>query len=169
MSRIILLDCETSGLNPEIHEILEIGALKVDTGEDFSVKIIPQRMHEMDAAAVKLNGYSPELWISALPLSDALLSLNEFVGEDSRMMAYNVSFDRMFLERAYRSVDIEYPFHYHHFDLLTLAWYRLHEGSPLSLKSVCTQLKIEREPDTHSALEGVRASYRVFKRLTERV
>lgn len=165
MNKIILIDLETTGLDPQTHEILEIGAINVDTGAEFSVKVQPIHIESADTVAMKVNGYSAEQWITAVPLPTALVLLKEWVGEGKYMMSYNVSFDRMFIEKAYKECGIEYPFYYHHFDLLTLAWYRLHAGSPLSLKSVCTQLKLEAEPDIHSALEGCRAAYRVYQKL----
>lgn len=165
MKKIILVDLETTGLDPQVHEIIEIGAINVDTGAEFSIKVQPSHIETADPVAMKVNGYTDEKWVGAVPLCDALMLLKEFAGEGKYMMSYNVSFDRMFTEKAYKECEIGYPFYYHHFDLLTLAWYRLHAGSPLSLKSVCKQLRLEEEPDVHSALEGCRAAYRVYQKL----
>lgn len=165
MKKIILIDLETTGLDPQLHEIIEIGAINVDTGSEFHIKVQPTHIETANVVAMKVNGYTEEKWEGAVSLAHALVRLGEFVGEGKYMMSYNVSFDRMFIEKAYKECDIEYPFYYHHFDLLTLAWYRLHAGSSLSLKSVCTQLKLEEEPDVHSALEGCRAAFRVYQKL----
>ena len=164
---IIFLDCETTGLNPDKHEILSIGAVKED-GTTFECKVIPLHIKEADPKALEINGYKKEDWDEAFFLPHALQLLNDFVGTDMPyFMAYNASFDLSFLEKAYRDCNLPWPFHYHKLDLLTLAWSKLPAESSLSLKNVCLALSIEPEPAIHGALNGTQKAYEVYKKLTK--
>lgn len=169
MNNIIFLDCETTGLNPDKHEIIEIGAVKED-GTTFECKVIPLHIKEADPEALKINGYNLKDWGESFLLHHALQLLNEFVGKDMPyFMAYNTSFDLSFLEKAYRDCNLPWPFHYHKLDLLTLAWAWREKtwdmNLSLSLKNVCLALGIEPEPAIHSALNGAQKAYEVYKKL----
>lgn len=162
---MIIIDLETTGLDPFKHEIIEIGAIDVDTGETFEVKVHPIRIKEAEPEAMRVNGFDAEEWANeAFMLTNALYLLNQFVGNGRpAVMGYNVSFDRAFLERAYVESHMKYPFHYLHLDLMTLAWYRFRKT--LSLKNVCEALDIEPEANVHRALAGAKCAYEVYKKL----
>ena len=105
----MIVDIETTGTNPDIHEIIEIGAVNEVTGETLSLKVVPIHIHTADPRALEVNGYTPEAWKDAVTLGHALLRLKQF-SINGRvlpfMLGYNVSFDRMFLEKAYRECGI---------------------------------------------------------------
>ncbi len=164
---MIILDLETTGLNPDIHEIIEIGAVKVESGEIFSVKVLPTRIVDADPVALKVNGYSDEAWENATPLFAALAQLNAFVGSDKpHMMAYNVSFDKAFLEKAYgtEGVEVEYPFDRRALDLMSIACWEF-RTDPCSLKYACISLGIDPEDAVHNALAGALKAREVYNKL----
>jgi len=166
MPNIIILDLETTGLDPFKHEILEIGAVNVATGETFECKVHPLRIKEADPKALEINGYNKAEWEEAFLLPNALKLLNEFVGiSQPYFMAYNASFDLSFLEKAYQDCALPWPFHYHKLDLLTMAWDILEKGLSLSLKNVASVLGIPPEPAVHRALAGALCAYQVYKKL----
>lgn len=167
---MIILDLETSGLDSETHEIIEIAAVNAETGEEFEVKVHPLHLDRADPKALEVNGYRKEDWDEAFLLPNALKLLSEFVGggevsspQATMVMAYNVSFDRSFLERAYRMCSLPYPFHYHHLDLMTLVWAEM--KTTLSLKSACLANGIPPEADVHRALGGARSAYQLYKKI----
>lgn len=167
MNDLIIIDLETTGLNPERHEIIEIGAVKPHTGEVFEVKVHPMRIKDAEQKALEINGYKKEEWEEAFLLPNALKLLSIFVGNTRPyMMAYNVSFDRSFLEKAYKDCNLAYPFHYHHLDLLTLAWAKLPAGSSLSLKNAALSLGLTPEESIHRALGGARCANSLLASLT---
>lgn len=64
---IVVVDLETTGLNPDDHEILQIGALKVDERtlaviDAFEIKVKPQHIDTAEESALEINRYDPELW-----------------------------------------------------------------------------------------------------------
>ena len=164
---LIILDIETSSLDPSKGEILEIGAVRIATGEAFEVKIHPLRIKDADPEALAVNGYNKKDWEEAFLLPHALQLLSEFVDlAPAYLMAYGVSFDRSFLEKAYRDCNLPYPFHYHHLDLMTLAWAHSKEGDPLSLSAVASRLGVAPEAKPHRALAGAVCSWEVYQNLT---
>ncbi len=169
MNKIALIDLETTGLDPQKHEIIEIGCALFDLGNEsepdtFEVKIHPLRIADADSTALRINGYNKEEWADAYMLRNALLLLNEFVGE-AYFMSYNATFDWPFIVKAYHDSHLKDPFHYHRLDILTLAWDRLPTGAFLSLKKVCEHFDIPPEPQVHRALNGALAAHKVFRKL----
>ena len=164
---LVIIDLETSGLDPLVHEILEIGAVRAADGAEFEVKVWPLR--KVDPEAAKVNGYTPEKWREeAFLLPQALKLLAEFVGTDAYMTAYNVSFDRPFLEKAYRDCNLPYPFHYRHLDLMTLAWAKSIFGLPPSLKEACDIFNVPPESEVHRALNGAQCAHGLYQKFNQK-
>lgn len=157
---ICVLDLETTGLDPQTNEIIEMGAIL--NGKEFEVKIKPKRIDNADEGALEINGYNEKDWEDAIDSHDAFADLYDFA-KGTKLMAYNVTFDWSFLRlHPYFINDI---FRYHRLDIMTLAWAHLPVGSSISLKNVCKALDIEPEPETHRAINGARCAYQVLDKL----
>ena len=69
------LDCEFGGLDPELHDITEIGVIVTDyrlaeLGEaEWKVRARAERITPESA---QISGYDPERWKDAVPLRQAL-------------------------------------------------------------------------------------------------
>jgi oligoribonuclease (3'-5' exoribonuclease) len=71
---IAVTDVETKGLEPDIHEIIEIGLILVDQPsltilDMLDVKVRPEHIERASEAALALNGYNQQEWRSAVSLS----------------------------------------------------------------------------------------------------
>lgn len=100
--RFIVFDFETTGLDPKKHEIIEIGAIRVnrdgDQHETFSTLVIPNgrisskitEITGIDRAMIKVDG---------VPMLEAIDQFRQFVG-NLPMVAFNANFDRAFLSSA---------------------------------------------------------------------
>lgn len=99
MNREIVLDTETTGLNPEEgHRIVEIGCVElsnhVPTGRTYHQFVNPERDIPEDAQRIHKLG---EAFLSGQPrFSEICGQLIEFVG-DSRLIMHNAPFDMGFL------------------------------------------------------------------------
>jgi DNA polymerase III epsilon subunit-like protein len=170
---LLFFDCETSGLSPIYHEMIEVGCILTDpTGrtvlKEYEAKILPTKPVDPNAAAV--NGYSAEKWASeAVSLS---LALKEVVSmaKDAVLVAHNAAFDWGFLESAIRQNAMRYPGPYHKCDTVAMAWPLLKEGKVpnLKLQTLTEYFKIS-HLDAHTALSDVRACRDLYLRLMELV
>lgn len=171
---LIFLDLETTGLQVQKHEIIEIGALKVNCKKPFNiveeleVKVKPKSIEKADKKALKVVRYTSEEWIRASSLEEALAKLEEF-GRNGVLVGYNVNFDWAILNRAYYSLGTTDPFYYHRLDVMPMAYCKLygkHSLKRFSLGEVCKYLKVKRENE-HRALSDAKTTYLLFKKLME--
>lgn len=171
---LIFLDIESTGLEIQKHEIIEIGALKVNPKrpfnvlEEFEVKVAPERLKEADEDALKIVGFSKEEWAGAVTIAEALKKLDRFA-EGGTLVGFNVTFDWAMLDRAYFLAGRTDPFHYHRLDVMSMVYEKLYSKPSIkrfSLGEVCKYLGIERKTK-HRALDDARVTYLAFKKLFE--
>lgn len=172
-ARFAFIDVETSGLNPDIHEIIEIGCLIVTQNEagnyviekEVELKVQMTRPELAEPAALRVNGYDAAAWMFAYTMPQALEALNKET-KDTVFVAHNVAFDWSFVDKAYRDAGMEHGFHYHKIDTLSIAFAKLRgtDAKHLSLRALCERFAITNER-AHTALADCRATFEVFKKL----
>jgi len=95
------IDIETTGLNLEKNEIIEIGCVittsELEIIEEFELKIKPEYIENADPVALKVNHYNKKDWESSFSLKDAMKIFSEKV-KNCIMVGHNVAFDAGFLE-----------------------------------------------------------------------
>jgi DNA polymerase-3 subunit epsilon len=96
----IAFDTETTGLSPVMDRVVEIGAVKFDTGGnilgEFQTLINPQRIIPPNVTAV--HGITNEEVQDAPPAGSVLPAFLEFLGTcDNILIAHNASFDAGFI------------------------------------------------------------------------
>ena len=120
---IVGLDIETTGLDPDKHQILSIGACTIgENGDpkDIFYRKIEHNDYLISPQAMRVNGIDIRLWFG----KDMVTTISNFSEwlisqygstEPIHALGYNVgSFDVQFLKRQYRDL---YPFHYRSIDL----------------------------------------------------
>ncbi|MBP6912721.1 MAG: hypothetical protein KBB86_02185 [Candidatus Pacebacteria bacterium] len=81
--RLAFIDVETTGLNPDKHELIQIGIVLADQTwegdkvtlkhvDEIELKIKPERISDADPQALRVNGYTPAEWIFAYSLPEAM-------------------------------------------------------------------------------------------------
>jgi len=173
------LDCEFGGLDPEQHDITEIGVIVTDyrlaeRGEkEWKVLGRPERITPEAAAIFR---YDPEVWAAeGVPVRRALTELAALLPARHTVVpaGQNVRMDVQFLERAYRRCGIPYPFDYHVIDLATLyyAW-SLVAGetvAALSLRQAATTAGLITGATPHRALAAARLTLEAFRHYVGRL
>jgi DNA polymerase III epsilon subunit family exonuclease len=101
-ARFIVADLETTGLDPDTDQIIEIGAIRVNRDADlhqtFTVLVNPGR--KLPAKIVKLTGITDaQLEQDGCDIALAMGQFLDFVGEDM-LVFYNAPFDIAFLTNA---------------------------------------------------------------------
>ena len=174
--KIAIVDFETTGLDPEIHEIIEIGMVIVDADtleieDEFSIKVRPVFPNLATQEAIAVNGYNHESWKDAVYLERALYLM--FLKSKTMVFAsWNVTFDWSFMHRALRKNRIEDPFHRRKFDIASMAYTRIFgafgsywNDKEMSLREVCLRFDLPEESFPHTALNGAQCAYQVFKKI----
>ena len=155
-----VVDLETTGLDPTIDGIIELGAIRVRGGhpvEEYSSLIDPG--FELDEFIVSLTGITNDDLSSAPDILQALPSFLDFLGDDP-IVGHNVGFDLGFLRSAADDLDREVAPDY----INTLRISRLlypemehHRLSDMASRFGCT------DAGAHRALTDCRTTYRVFE------
>ena len=98
MNRQILLDTETTGLDPKSgHRVIEIGVEIVNrkfTGSEFHTYLNPER--EIDEEAEKIHGLSFEFLSDKPKFYEVLDEFLEYI-KDSELLIHNAPFDIGFI------------------------------------------------------------------------
>jgi DNA polymerase III alpha subunit (gram-positive type) len=168
---IAITDLETTGVDPRIHEIVEIGLLVVDQRslgivDTLDVKVRPQHVERASETALLLNGYNEDDWKNAWNLREALFLYGEKT-HDAIFCSHNVTFDWSFINEAFRITGIENRLNYHRLDLFTMAWALLRKSDleEFNLNKVAAYLGVNEEPIPHRAINGATTAYEIFRRL----
>lgn len=108
MSREIVLDTETTGLDFIVDRITEIGMVeiyeKIPTGNTFQAYVNPQIMLSEDA--IRISGLNNEfLWKKPL-FKEIAQDVIDFIG-DSPIVAHNAQFDMHFLNKELNNIGIK--------------------------------------------------------------
>lgn len=93
----VVIDFETTGLNPLLDNIIEIGALKISCGEivdEYTSLINPNC--NISTSISNLTGITNDMVTNAPTLSDVLPAFLSFI-ETSYVLAHNANFDINFL------------------------------------------------------------------------
>jgi len=161
-SHHVVLDVETTGLDPERDEVVEIACRRWSRDVELDrlhLLLKPTRplgvsaaVHGLDEALLRREGRDP---------AQALAELEDFVG-DSLVVGHNVAFDLALLAGHARRLGRRLP-DWPHADTLTLARRVLRTGS-LRLGDLAERLGLEWRP-THRAMDDAAATALLLARL----
>ncbi len=173
-TQFVALDIETTGLDIQKHEIIEIGCILFSYNEkkqSFKIddecvfKIKPERIADANKTSLKINKYNEFDWQDAIPLKKGLQKVMKKV-KGRVMVAHNASFDYHFLDLACKAEQVDNTLHYHILDTLSMAYVRLQgtDATQLSLRFLCDYFSIENKK-AHTALADAKATYELFVKL----
>lgn len=170
---IAFIDIETTGLDRDVHEIIELAAVitKMKDGElvvvdQIDLKIQPKHIETAEAQALRINGYNEADWLFGISLEEAMKIFSEKT-DGAIFAAHNITFDYGFIEQAFKTTGVPNKMHFHKLDTISLAFGILHSNDDLgklSLRALCEKYGIENKK-AHSAFADTYALYEVFKKL----
>lgn len=161
---LAFIDVETSGLDVQIHEILEIAIIHSD-GREYTTKVQPNHIESAEVEALGINGYNPDEWADA-PTSKEVAPKVANLLADCILIGQNVRFDAKFVEKFHRRNGVDIRFDYHIIDTATLIFEHLVPCGleSLSLNPACAFLGIETE-EVHRAHGGAIRAKLLYEKL----
>ena len=166
VSKYVIIDIETTGLNVDIAEIIEIGALKIydyEVIDEFQCLI--KTSQKIDKSIEKLTGITDEmLQNKGIELSIAIKKLFDFI-DDNTVIGYNVKFDMDFLTRA--SIQLGEDYHIKKSkDVLNLIKKKVDGIKDYKLSTVAEYLSVDTD-GKHRALRDCNILFEVINELNK--
>jgi DNA polymerase-3 subunit epsilon len=107
--RVVVVDTETRGLDPERDPMVAIGGVAVDEGGidagDSFEAVIADAPRGGSVSDIVVHGIGVEAQARGLPACDALAAYADWVG-DARCVGFHAGFDRTVLRRAAASAGV---------------------------------------------------------------
>lgn len=172
MQNLIVLDLETSGLNPERNSMVSLGAVHYQSGEEFYGECRVQPMSKIDKFALAINGFTeaqvtdenkqkPEdLYVKFLQWAskwENVLLAGQQVG----------SFDILFLKHIHETSHLtqttKWPFGHRSLDLHSVCFAKYNKS--LGLDGILETIGLSPEVKPHNALNGAKLEAEAFKLL----
>lgn len=168
---IVVIDTETTGLDPAKHEVIEFAGIKIDPVtleviDTLTFKVKPLHIETAQSKALEVNGYTPEAWAEAIDPLDAAQKIAKFCAY-TVIVGHNVRFDFGFIHALFDSQGVKARIDYHVVDTVSLAYTKLAKQglASLTLANVCKFLDIDPEDSVHRAMAGAEKCYEVYKKL----
>ena len=180
---MIAVDTEGSGIGPETHSIVSIGAIDMDNpSRQLYEECRVWEGARINDQALEVNGFTKEQITDPAKQSEAEL-VHKFAawaeGSNDRTMAgQNISYDRDLLQAAaIRAKHTAWPFAHRTIDTHSLAWMHMvkrgltppvdpqKKHSALNLDAILNYCGIPEEPTPHNALTGAKCHAEVIARL----
>lgn len=161
----VAIDLETTGLVPKRDRIIEIGAIRVEDGEEtarFHTMVNPRQ--ELDPRIVELTGITGEMVENAPEIGDIIHEVIEFCGE-LPLLGHRVIFDYSFLKRA--AVNHGLAFEKAGVDTLRLCRLFMPEWEKKNLAAACGFFGIRQEA-FHRALGDAWSAHLLYRELVKR-
>ena len=168
--RQIILDTETTGLEPELgHRIIEIAGVELVnrrfTGHNFHRYCNPGR--ESDAGALEIHGLTSEFLSDKPKFKDVAAELLDFI-TGVELVIHNAAFDVAFLNRELDLVDLKRVTDYCPSVVDTLRMAKdLHPGKRNNLNALCERYQVDNSGrKLHGALLDAQLLAEVYLAMT---
>ncbi len=176
LTSLFVIDLEMSGSNPQTHEILDIGGVRVTLKDglpeerSWSSRVKPRHIGNAIPAALKVSGYSPKAWAKGIDIEPAMAQFAA-TGAGAIITGWGIGQDMAFLVEAFKRRGEAWPFAPMAIDVQLIARKVLSrtggDVDRFNLGHVADRLGIGRMGE-HGALEDAYATYDVLVKLLER-
>ena len=161
----VVIDCETTGLNPEYDEIIEFAAAKIRNCEivdTFTTLIKPKR--KIDDFIEDLTGITNEMLLGAPTIKEVINDISSFIGNDI-IVGHFVHFDINFLYDELLN-NLSIMFDNDRMDTCFLARKIFPEFKNHKLSTLADNLNLQYKP-SHRSMPDVLATYSLYEYLTK--
>lgn len=177
---LAFIDLETTGFDPEKHEVIEIGGIiakqipmpgkgpRLEVIDEFEFKIKPEHLETSSPEALRVNGYNDADWLFAPSLAEVMKIIQEKTA-GCIIVGQNVNFDWSFLEASFKKCGLENKMHYHKLDLIPIAFAKTYHSNDFDwydLDTMARHYGVE-NPKAHTALADIKTTFEIYKKLLE--
>ena len=167
----VWVDTETTGLDPDVNDIIEVAILRLNPdGIEWVIhsKVKMERPENAHPKALEVNGYTEEAWADAEDPKVFWQKVADCGILDEAIVAgQNVRFDAGFLNATFKRHGIKTRMDYHLYDTCTLTLEHLLPWmESISLVPTCVALGIPVK-NAHTALADCRLAMEVDKVLRQ--
>ena len=173
---LCFLDFETTGLDKERHDIIDVAAVRVtgDPGPDWEStwretvvidsKVKPAHPY-VEPFVARLNGYSPKAWEDARSLPDVLVELYDAIN-NSIICGSNPQFDYDFVKSGFEALGWNFPrmLSHHKIDVPMLGIKMLLEGKVEKIRQNVLAQHFGLGEQEHRAMTDVRQCMEIFRK-----
>jgi DNA polymerase III alpha subunit (gram-positive type) len=169
---LLFIDLETTGLDEDIHEIIEIAALIVHQPDlqvvnSYYTKTIPEHIETADPKALKILNYSSKSWQDAIPLKTALTEIAA-LAPDCILAGWSVQTEWDFLNAATKRLGLSYFYTHRLLEVSALAFVKFRHDPNVNFLNLPTiSNKLDVYLDQHKPDSDIRATFEIFKKLIE--
>ncbi len=160
----VVIDIETSGLRPEKHEIIELGAIKVkehEIAERFTLFVKPTK--PIVSEIQKITGITNEILDhEGVPLSSAINQFVEFI-KDLPIVSHNIEFDIKFLHYACKACNLPLTMN-QKIDTLVISKKMLKQVKSYKLSALAEHFGIETR-QLHRSLSDCETTHELYEKL----
>lgn len=160
----VVVDLETTGLSPDKHHIIEIGAMKVKEGkvvDTYSELLYPG--YPLPPMITEITHITDTMLVGKPSFGKVAQSFYEFL-EELPLLGHNVAFDYRFLKVNFERLGIAYERKL--IDTLTIAKELHGELESRSLENMCGYYNLHNE-SAHRAFEDVKVTYQLYNRMRD--
>ena len=164
MKHLLFLDIETTGLNAEKDELIELSALRLSPDAQKEIATfdeLVQPTSNISPFITRLTGISNTMVSEARTLEEVHADFARFLQPNDIICGHNILFDIRFLRAKGFEINNE------HLDTFPLANILLPDEPSYSLEVLTKRLNIEHS-NAHRAMADVRANADLFKEMLER-
>jgi DNA polymerase III epsilon subunit-like protein len=175
---ILVVDLENTGLDLEVHEIIQIGAVLLDKytlaeKQTLEVTIKPVRFEQRDPNAMDRNHLTWEDLKDGVSLQEGIGQLLTLNTPPVILAAYG-DHETRWLHHTFQTLQLPYPFDYHTLDIWSLALIHLAKQDKLTntqrfegfaMEDAFATLSIPSPERRHTALLDARCEAEILRRI----
>lgn len=176
---MIVIDVETTGLDPNRHSIISLGAVDFNNKENlFYEECRLKEDSEINLNALKVNGFTEEQInnqkLSCKELLEKFIEWSKKIN-DMTIGGHNVQFDISFLQNHFKHYNLKWIYGHKYLDLHSIFYFQLLKNkksinlkdnkSDLNLDFIIKHLGLKKRTGLHNALEDAQLTAEAFSYL----
>lgn len=162
LNDIVFLDIETSGLDADHDQIIEIGAVRLSGEHETEFHRMIQADTHLSDIIINLTGITDEMLKDGTTLEASMQDLDLFI-RDAVLIGYNIAFDIKFLNKAFDKLSME-SIHNRTVDLLREAKRKDSFQENYKFETTLKEYGIDKTIP-HRALEDAKLMHLLYKQM----